>query len=211
MKTTNQYRKSAAGVKAFTVAETLVVMGLIVIVGTALIFCNMFGLSMAVRQQIWMDASSDTARTMGTVMNDIKSGVVISIGNYSNGLFVPVPDGTNQWGDAIRIGNAATTNVPPWIDYYYSASTSNLMRTNYNGPGVAGSYSEISANPITNDQRIFTGENYAGTVVNQSVKVAVVDVYLSYIKLQNPQVLIGPGNLLNLYMVRTRVTPRSTQ
>lgn len=199
---------SAAGARAFTLAETLIVMGLIVIVGAALIFCNMFGMSMAVRQQIWMDASSDTAKTLGTLMNDVRSGELLAVGNYVNNVFVPVPDNTNQWGDAIRIYSSTSTNLPPWVDYYYSTSTSNLMRTNYNGPGVAGSYISVSANPITNDQRIFTCENYLGSIWTNTQTTPIVDVYLSYIKLQNPQVLIGPSNLINLYMVRSRICPR---
>jgi hypothetical protein len=199
---------SAAGIRAFTLAETLIVMGLIVIVGAALIFCNMFGMSMAVRQQIWMDASSDTAKTLGTLMNDVRSGQLLAIGNYVNNVFVPVPDNTNQWGDAIRIYSSTSTNLPPWVDYYYSTASSNLIRTNYNGPGAAGSYSEISANPITNDQRIFTCENYLGNIWTNTQTTPIVDVYLSYVKLQNPQVLIGPSNLINLYMVRTRICPR---
>jgi len=198
----------AAGVRAFTLAETLIVMGLIVVVGTALIFCNMFGMSMAVRQQIWMDASSDTAKTLGTVMNDVRAGELLAVGNYVNGVFVQAPDNTNQWGDAIRIYSSTSTNLPPWVDYYYSTTTSNLIRTNYNGAGVSGSYSEISANPITNDQRIFTFENYLGTIWTNTQTTPVVDVYLSYVKLQNPQVMIGPGNLIDLYMVRTRICPR---
>src|SRR5271168_5395478 len=170
--------RATASRRAFTLAETLIVMGLIVVVGTALIFCNMFGMSMAVRHQIWMDASSDTARTLGTVMNDVRSGELLSIGNYIGGVFVPVPDNTNQWGDALRIYSSTATNVPPWIDYYYSSSTSNLVRTNFNGPGIAGNYSEICANPITNDQRIFQFENYLGSVYSNTQTTPVVDLYL---------------------------------
>ncbi len=72
-------------------------------------------------------------------------GANLLVGNYVNNVFVPVPDNTNQWGDAVRIFYSNATNQPPWVDYYYYAT--NLYRTNYNGPGVAGSASRVTAQP----------------------------------------------------------------
>lgn len=208
---TNPSQTIARKIAAFTLAEMLIVMGLMVVVGGAMILCNLFGLSMSMRQEIWMDATSDTARTIGKLMTDVRSAQMIEVGNYVNGSFVQVPTSTNQWGDALRIffsTNSVGTTSPPWIDYYYSQSTSNLIRTNWEGAGVPGSYSEVCANPITNDSRIFTLEDALGNTQTVTATIAVVDVYLSYIKFQNPQITIGPGGLVDLYSVRTRITPR---
>src|SRR5581483_4994944 len=199
--------------RAFTLPEMVMVMGLMVLIGGAMMLCNLFGLSMSMRQEIWMDATSDTARTAGKLMTDIRSAQLLQVGNYVGGAFVPVPNFTNQWGDAIRIfiaTNAFATSIgsPPWIDYYYSSSNSNLIRTNWQGPGAPGSYSEVCANPITNDSRIFTLEDSLGHTNFTTANIAVVEVYLSYIKFQNPQITIAPGGLVDLYSVRTRIVPR---
>ncbi len=213
MKTALRPQRCIRDCRAFTMVELVTVMGLIVIIGGAMILCNLFGLSMSMRQEIWMDATSDTARTVGKLMTDIRSAQILEVGNYVNGSFVQVPNYTNQWGDAIRIfiatnAFATSTSSPPWIDYYYSSSTSNLIRTNWEGPGVPGSYSEVCANPITNDSRIFTFEDSLGNTNFTSATISVVDVYLSYIKFQNPQITIAPGGLVDLYAVRTRIVPR---
>ncbi|HWD20951.1 MAG TPA: hypothetical protein VHB20_16915 [Verrucomicrobiae bacterium] len=200
------FRPASLRRRAFTLAEVLIVSGLAVLVGAAMILCNMFGASMAIRQQIWMDATGDSARTVGTIMNDIRSAQIVVVGNYVNNTFVPVPSNTNQWGDACRAYFSNQTNTPPWVDYYYS--NTNLYRTNYNGPGVAGSASKVTANPCTNDARIFTFEDYQGNRLTNTQTIAVVDVYLSYLKFQNPEVLIAPGNIVDLYQIRTKIVPR---
>ena len=63
--------------------ETTVAMGLGVILIGSIVMCNLFGLSMSVRQQIWLSASDDSARALGTLMTDIRTGASNYVGNAS--------------------------------------------------------------------------------------------------------------------------------
>ncbi len=73
----------AAGQRSgFTALEALVVMTTLVILCGSIIMCNLYGVSMAVRQQIWLSASDDAAQSLGMLMTDIRSGASNYVGSY---------------------------------------------------------------------------------------------------------------------------------
>ena len=193
--------------RAFTLAEMMVVVGLTTVVGGALVLCYLLGLSLAARQQFYMDATGDSVRTLGKLMNDVHGAQIVYVGNYINNSFVPNPDGTNQWGDAIRLYFGTSTNVQNWVDYYLTGAKTNLMRSNYLA-GSSGNLLQVSANPITNDYRIFTLEDSFGNVMTNLSARPVVNVYLAYLKSQNAALTLGTTNFSNLYSIRARLYPR---
>ena len=89
-------------------------------------------------------------------------------------------------------------------------NSNSLVRTNFYGAGIAGDFKLVSANPITNDNNhpIFTEVDYTGTPLSNSTSVASVAVYLSFTKLQDPQVVIESGSLVDFYQITTTVSPR---
>lgn len=191
----------------------MVVMATLVILVGSVIAANLFGLSMSMRQQIWLGASGDSAKSIGLLLEDIRSASTLEVGSYSNNTFTPVSTTSQQSGNAIQIW--PTTNGTPWIIYYYNPSGTNLVRTNY--VGTTGDYREVTANSITNDgtHPIFTEVDYTGTAYSNvnsiSVMPPAVRVYLSYIKLQDPDVTIESGSVVDLYQIITTVTPRVHQ
>lgn len=199
--------------RAFTLVEMMVVMATVVILVGSVIAANLFGLSMSMRQQIWLGASGDSAQSIGLLMEDIRSACALEVGAYSNNVFTPAGTTNQQSGNAIEIW--PTTNTTPWTIYYYNPSGTNLVRTNYYGTN--GDYKEVTANQITNDstQPIFTEVDYTGTpfanVAAVSVMPPAVRVYLSYVKLQDPDVPIEPGSMVDLYQIVTTITPRVHQ
>ena len=196
--------------RAFTMVEALVASTTLIILVAAVILSNLFGLAMAIRQQIWIGASSDAVQAIGTLTSDIRSAVSMQVGSYQSGVFTQTAITNQQTGSARMI--CTTSNATPWILYYYDTVTSNMYRTNYNGAGVPGDFKWISANPITNDSThpIFSELDTSGTgaIITNFNSVAPVSIYLSFIKLQNPQVVIQDGSLVDLYQLTTTVTPR---
>jgi type II secretory pathway pseudopilin PulG len=195
------------GRRAFTLVEALVVSTTLVIVIGSVIMANLFGLSMATRQQIWLGATDDSAQAISTLMSDIRSAVTMAVGTYSSGTFVTNATTNQQSGSALMI--YTSTNLTPSVLYYYNTTTSNLMR-NYTGASSITSYSMVSANPITNDltHPIFTEVDYTGTPLSNGTPVASVSIYLSFLKLQDPQVVIESGSVVDLYQIITTVSPR---
>ena len=194
----------------FTLMETTVAMGLGVVLIGCMVMCNLFGLSMSVRQQIWLSASDDSARALGTLMSDIRTGASNYVGNGNLTGFTNIAPGTAQAGNALKIYVGTTnggTNIP-WILYYYDSVSNNLIRTNYTGSNF-GDFKLVSANPITNDNFIFTETDYLGNVLTNQAATPIIQVYLSFTKLQNPQVEIAPGSPVDFYQIVTTVASRN--
>lgn len=205
-----RYAKTTT-LRAFTLVEALVTSTTLVIIIGSVIACNLFGLSMAARQQIWLGASSDAAQVVSTLEGDVRSvgNLGLQVGTFANNTFTQASNNTAQSGNALMI--YTNTTSLPWTMYYYDMNTSNLIRSNYYGPGVAGDSSFVSANEITNDvtHPIFTQVDYTGTTIsNNMTPLSAVTVYLSFIKLQDPQIVIESGSVVDLYQIITTVSPR---
>ncbi len=219
MKLSGPNIKSNHGLRAFTLAEALVTSATLIIIIGSVIMCNLFGLAMAVRQQIWLGASDDSAQCVGTLMSDIRSATAISVGTFSNGVFTPVAAGVQQSGNALMI--ATNTPAPtgaalwsaPWTLYYYDGTTdatsNSLIRSNFY-TSATGDWKLVSANPITNDvtHPIFTQVDYTGTPLTNATPLSAISIYLSFTKLQDPEIVIEDGSSVDLYQIITVVSPR---
>jgi hypothetical protein len=201
----------------FTAVEMLVVMATLVILTGSMIMCNLYGMSMAVRQQIWLSASDDAAQCLGKIYTDIRSGASNYVGNGSLAGFTNA--GSNGWqqGNALMIYQCNTNGVTngAWVMYYYDPPSSNLYRTNWTGSN-SGDFKLVTANEVmTNNQfnsNIFSAYNvYNGIWVPETngVGTPLIQVCLSFTKLQNPQVLITPGSAVDFYQIVTMIASRN--
>jgi type II secretory pathway pseudopilin PulG len=194
----------------FTLIEATMVMGILVLLVGSIIMCNLYGLSMSVRQQIWLSASDDAGHAMGTLMSDIRTGASNYVGNGDLNGFTNVVANVPEVGNALKIYVGTTnggTNIP-WILYYYNTASNMLVRTNYTGSNF-GDFRLVSANPITNDNYIFTETDYLGNVLTNAVATPIIQVYLSFTSLQNPQVVIAPGSAIDFYQIVTTIASRN--
>jgi type II secretory pathway pseudopilin PulG len=194
----------------FTLLEATMVMGILVVLVGSIIMCNLYGLSMSVRQQIWLSASDDAGHALGTLMSDIRTGASNYVGNGDLNGFTNIAANTSEVGNALKIFVGTTnggTNIP-WILYYYNTTSNMLVRTNYTGSNF-GDFKLVSANPITNDNYIFTETDYLGNVLTNAAATPIIQVYLSFTKLQNPQIEIAPGSPVDFYQIITTIASRN--
>jgi hypothetical protein len=204
-------------VRAFTLVEALITSTTLVIIIGSVIACNLFGLSMAARQQIWLGATDDAAQAVSTLMGNIRSATTLAVGTYTTSSgFTMAPASGLQAGNALYITNITSTGSIVTL-YYYDIVNNNLIQSNYYMPGGTGDFKLVSANPITNDltHPIFTEvtcSNFNGSISNTPLisytPLAAVSVYLSFTALQNSQVPIGAGNQVDLYQIIATVSPR---
>ncbi len=207
MKLTRSSSSGRRGQRGFTLVEALIASTTLVIIVGSVIMCNLFGLAMADRQQIWLGASDDSAEAVSTLTTAIRSANTLQIGSYSSGVFTQDSNTNAQSGNALLV--YSTSNSYPWSLFYYEPTSNNLVQTNYYGPSVAGDYNLVSANPITNDSThpIFSEVDYNGNPVTNASSFAI-SIYLSFTKLQDPQIIIENGSLVDLYTVTAVVFPR---
>jgi len=191
--------------RGFTLVEVALAMTILVLVFAAIISVNLWGLAMSQRSAIWLDTSDDTRHSMEMLHEDVRTAYTINVGTGSLAGF------TNAGATNIQAGNAlqlyASTNNNSWVLYYYDSTCNTLYRTNWNGTSV-GDFRMVSANPITNDSFIFTMQDYLGNILSNATPYPVVAIYLSFTKLQNPQIVIEPGSPVDFYQINTKIAPR---
>jgi hypothetical protein len=191
--------------RGFTLAEMMVALTTMVVVFGAVIAVNLWGLAMTQRSEIWLTTSDDSRKTMGMLHEDVRTAYTIYVGNGNLSGF------TNAAATNIQAGNAmllyASTNTNSWVLYYYDPTTNMLYRTNWDGTSV-GDFREAAANPITNDYYIFTMQDYLGNILSNATPYPVVVIYLSFTKLQNPQIDIAPGSPVDFYQINSKIAPR---
>jgi type II secretory pathway pseudopilin PulG len=201
----------------FTLVEALIVTATMVLLLGSIIMCNLYGVSMAARQQIWLSASDDAAQTMGKLMTDIRSGASNVVGNGNLASFTPAGSNIWQQGNALKIYQANTNGVTngAWVMYYYDPGSSNLYRTNWTGSGT-GDFELVTANMLmTNNMynsNIFSAYNVYNNVwvpETNGVGTPLILVCLAYTKLQNPQVDIAPGSPVDFYQIVTMIASRN--
>jgi type II secretory pathway pseudopilin PulG len=201
----------------FTLVEAMVVMGVLVLLCGSVIMCNLFGVSMAARQQIWLSASDDAAQTLGKLMTDIRSGASNVVGSGNLAGFTPAATNIWQQGNALKIYQANTNGVTngAWVMYYYDTVSSNLYRTNWTGTS-AGDWELVTANMLMTNNMYNSNIFSAYSVVNNvwtpetnGVGTPLVLVCLAFTKLQNPQVVIAPGSPVDFYQIVTMIASRN--
>jgi hypothetical protein len=197
---------TSAGNQAFTLAEGLIASGILVLLVTSVILCNLWGLSMSVREQIWLGSSDDAGQALSLMYRDIRSSISNSVGSMVAGTYVPVGSNTNQVGNALMI--YPSTNTSSWVLYYYNSASNMLVRTNYSGTN-SGDYAPVSANTLTNNNYIFTFTDYLGNVQTNPLATPVIQINLQFTKIQNPEILISPGSAMDFYTVLTTIASRN--
>jgi hypothetical protein len=186
-------------------AEMMVASGILVLLITSVILCNLWGLSMNVREQIWLNASDDAGKALGLIYRDIRSSVSNSVGTMAGGSFTAVNSTNTQSGNALMI--YPSTNTSSWICYYFN-STSNLVRTNYTGTS-SGDFSYVSANTLMTNNNIFTFKDALGNTYSSPQATPVIQIDLQFSKLQNPEISIAPGNAVDFYEIVTTIASRN--
>ena len=213
MKTHCQPNFLRRGEDAFTLAEFMVMSGIFMLVIAAVMASHLYGLKMSTRIGIKLGVTDDARQAVSLMIGDIRGAQSAQVGNGDANGFTNVADGTSQSGNALLIYPGNTTNLAAtniWIRYYYSGDPNNtgtnvLMR--YCNDGSARL---VTANYVTNYPPIFQKLDYTTNVsTNINQTPYSIQVTLSFIRLANPQVPIGPSNMYNFYQVVSRISPRN--
>jgi hypothetical protein len=186
-------------------AEVLIASTTMLLVFGAIITINLWGLAMTQRTQIWLLSSTDARKGMGYIHQDIRSASTIYVGSGDLNGFTNVGATNLQAGNALLIYVGTNTNASTL--YFYQPTNNTLYRTNWDGVST-GNFDVVVANPITNDSYIFTLVDYLGTPLSNATPYPMVSVYLSFTKLQNPQIEIAPGSPVDFYQIVSKVAPR---
>jgi uncharacterized membrane protein len=191
--------------RGFTLAELMMASTTMVLVLGAIVALNLWGLAMTRRSQIWLMANDDARKGMGMLHLDVRAAGAVYVGSGDLNGFTNAGASNIQAGDALKV--YASTNTNSWSLYYYNTASNTLYRTNWDGLAT-GNFDTVLANPITNDSFIFTEQDYLGNILSNATPFPVIAIYLSFTKLQNPQIVIAPGQPVDFYQINSKIAPR---
>lgn len=188
---------------AFTLVEVMIATALFSVVVAGTIYTQFFGIRMYELTKSKLGASDEARRAIDLMIQDIRTGKIVRIGNGDKLSFTAIPSDTPQQGSAVQIHPTTDTNV--FIRYYWDEGDNQLKRT-LNGEQVEA----VVANFITNSI-VFKAEDAFGMVLSNNANNRVISMMLEFYQLQYPIIRIGPGYYYEYYRLSSKITRRTLE
>lgn len=185
--------------RALTLVEMLVTMGIFSLVLVAMVYGNMFGMLQDQLVNSKLGASDQSRRAFSKFTGEIRSAKIWMIGNGDDTSFTAVDNGDEQQGDAIQI--SPTTDTNSWVRYYFSTNDAEFRRV---ASGITGH--SIVASYLTNSM-YFRAEDYLGNVKTDLSYKYVIRVVMEFCQYQYPLTRVGPGYYYDYYKMEFKITP----
>ncbi|MDX1951922.1 MAG: prepilin-type N-terminal cleavage/methylation domain-containing protein [Verrucomicrobiota bacterium] len=193
----------ANGCRAFTLTEMMVTVAILLMVLAGVLTVHLFGIRMFQITKAKLGASDEARIAISRMMDEIRTGKLVKIGEGSLTNFTEVGINMAQRGSAVQIYSSTNTNT--FIRYFWSASDQLLKRTTNGSTSVS-----IVASSITNSM-VFAAEDHRGIVLTNNLNNRVISVTLQFFQIQYPIILIGPGQYYDFYQLRTKITRRALE
>ena len=187
--------------RAFTLAELMVSMSIVVLAAGGVMVSLLFGLRLAEFSRGKLEASDDANRAVTLLSTEIHSARAVRVGNGDFRSFTEGSENSPQLGNAIQIEPCDDTNV--FVRYFWDATDKSLKRMT----NSAANYSLI-ASAITN-RLVFTKEDFGGTVLTNRQNNCVIGVSLEFVHPQYPAASTQPGGLFDYYKIQTKISRRT--
>jgi type II secretory pathway pseudopilin PulG len=181
---------------AFTITELMVTLSLCVLISAAVAASQLFGARMTELTQTKIHTSDRAVQLMRLLGSDIRNSRKLRIGAGSASSFVPIASNTPQYGNALQVYPTEDTNS--FVRYFHRTSDNTLQRMDDDGSLATVAFG------VTNTI-VFRLEDFAGVVLNDRQRNAVVGLDLGFHRLENPDVPVGPQHYYKSYRFRTRI------
>jgi hypothetical protein len=192
-------RRQARVVKAMTLLEILIAMGLFSLVLIAVLSAQMFGMLQDQLVNSKLGASDQSRRAFNKMTGEIRSAKIWMIGNGDDASFKPIVNGQQQQGNAIQVSHTTDTNS--YVRYYFETNSQELRRVQC---GVEGH--SVIAQYLTNNM-YFRAEDYLGNIKTDLSYKYVIRITMEFCQYQYPLTKVGPGNYYDYYKLEFKVTP----
>lgn len=186
-------------VRAFTITELMIAMGLFALVVIGSILSHVVGLKMCTINQTKLKTTHTARAALSRAEDEIRSAMELHVGNGNITNFTYA--GTNQLrqGNAVQIYPTGDTNN--FIRYYLDTTDQTLKRV------ASGGGFETIANYITN-KIPFAAEDYEGNVLTNDQNNRVIRMNFEFYQWE----FAGPNarNVYDYYRLQTRIARRAT-
>ena len=186
---------------AFTLAEIMVSMAILLIVIAIALSCQMYGLRMFEFVKPKLSANEDARRAVGRLVQEVRCANLIRLGNGSFTNFAEIAANLPQSGNAIQVYPTSDTNA--FVRYYRDAADQKLKAM------TNGAAAPIVLAQAISNQVVFTSEDFTGRVLTNNQNNRVIGLNLEFYQIQYPKTAVGPGNFYDYYQLRTKITRRT--
>jgi prepilin-type N-terminal cleavage/methylation domain-containing protein len=204
MKLTPLLRHSLRGVTgrrdAFTLTEILTAMAVFSLVMVGAFYSHLFGLRMFNVTATKLSASENSRVVLNRVVDEVRSGKLVYVGNGSSASFTATPTDTPQEGNALQVYPTIDTNV--FVRFFLDPSTQTLRRLSTNGS------MEVIASYVTN-QVVFCAEDYLGNTLTNNQNNRTIKLTLEFYQWEFPVAQVAPGAYYDYCRLQTRITRRA--
>ncbi|MEI7730196.1 MAG: prepilin-type N-terminal cleavage/methylation domain-containing protein [Verrucomicrobiota bacterium] len=186
--------------RAFTLVELLVTLGLLSMIMIGITYGHIMGLKLYELVKAKITAAEMSRRTLNDLVADVRVAKSIQVGDGDSTTFTEKPPDGRQEGGAIQVYfDVLKSN---YTRYYLNTNTSRLFKL-----PSSSTQPELIAECITN-RVIFAVEDSQGNVITNSRNNCVVSLTLQFYQIQYPITVIRPGAYYDFFQLRTKITRR---
>jgi len=182
--------------QGLTLVEMTVTMGIFALVVIGFVYANLFGMRYDELICSKLGASEQSRMSFDKLTGDIRASKMWHIGNGDQTSFTPLPNATNQLGNAVQLN--LTTDTNSYIRYYFETNNARLCRMT-----SAGEYKVIAQN-LTNSM-YFHAEDYTNRLVTDLQYKYVIVTTMEFCQYQFPKTYVGPGYYYDYYKIQFKV------
>jgi hypothetical protein len=194
-----------------TMVEMLVTVAIFVMLVTAFISANIFGLRYDQLVCSKLGASEQSRRSFEQLTSDIRASKIWRIGSGNQSSFTAVSNATLMQGNAIQLNLTTDTNlyVRYWFDTNGPSTQPNGRLCRYTSSGQF----TICAQYLTNasgTSMVFQAQNYIGAGVLSDYQYKyVIDTLMEFYQYQFPKTIVGPGYYYDYYRIDLKAASHS--
>ena len=198
-----QTMKSSRKCAAFTLVETMIASTIFTMVIGGALATHLMGMKLFALTKAKLGSSDEIRIGLGRLINEVRSGKEIFVGEVTGTNFTAVADGIQQKGNAIQI--YPTTNLTSFVRYYLNTNSKQLYRITSTSLTPT-----VVINCISNAS-IFTSEDFNKTILTNSQNNRVIGLNMQIYQLLYPATAIASNSFFDKYFINCRVTRRTLE
>lgn len=184
----------------FTLPEILFSMAIFMLVMGLVIMTQVYGFRMFSLLRPKLTASDDARKTVGRLVDEIRSAQIVRIGKGDAKTFTEITPGLKQIGNSLLIHPGTNTNT--YIRYFWDKNANAVQRITDSSPRMW-----TIAKAVSNEW-IFAAEDYRGNTLTNNANNRVISVRLDFYETQYPKKTVGSGGFYEYYTIQTKATRR---
>jgi len=196
---TFQVPRPVRPLRAFSILELQVSMGVLAIVLGGALAAHFFGLRMFYKSRQTVGASQEARIVLGKMREEIRGCTSVIVGTGNHDKFKQVANSQLQVGNAIQI--FPTTNYNNYT-IYYRDTDGTIKKWDTFSKSAA-----VLAHNVTNEY-VFAATDYNGKPLTNNVNNRVIEITLKFEQGKNDKSGTSYGGLHDFYQVQTKATRR---